>query len=64
LDLDSLLVIFLFLGFVAYMANRAPRAKDPNACPPHKWDYDETGFLKCTKPNCGRRPGEGPSIGW
>ena len=64
MDLDSLFIIFLFLGFVAYMANRAPHPRDPDACPPHKWDYDKDGLLRCTKPKCLRRPGEGPGVGW
>jgi hypothetical protein len=62
LDIGDLFVIVLIVVGVAYMANRAPRAADPNACPPHAWGYDELGFLRCTKPGCRRRPGEGPKV--
>lgn len=29
--------------------------KEKTWCPPHKWEYDSTGFLYCTE--CKGRPG-------
>ena len=55
MDFLFILALMAFLFIIANMSNaHAPQEKKPD-CPPHKWDYDATGFLSCTL--CKRRPG-------
>jgi len=54
-----LLFIAVFIGvfMLAKAANKAQAVSSDKkkSCPPHKWDYDETGFLICD--TCKSRPG-------
>lgn len=35
--------------------NTGSRGDLPDDCPPHRWEYDDTGFLICK--DCNGRPG-------
>jgi len=48
-----IMAVFMF----ARAANKAQAltSSKKSSCPPHKWDYDETGFLACL--TCKSKPG-------
>lgn len=55
------MIFFMVLGIILYITARAANKAQAlgttkkSECPPHKWDYDETGFLICL--TCKSRPG-------
>lgn len=50
------IAVFMAVFMLAKAANKAQALGDKkSSCPPHLWDYDETGFLICS--TCKSRPG-------
>jgi len=49
-------LMILVIG-ILYMVMPPPGSSNTksNSCPPHKWEYDSTGFLYCLE--CKQRPG-------
>lgn len=57
----GLIIFFITIMFVGRIVNHIAKNSlsgqigSSGPCKLHKWDYDETGFLKCTV--CKQRPG-------